>query len=107
VVGAVPGIVAPEQPPEGPTLVLDEIEHTGHALRMDPPGGVSVLPGDRALAAQPPLSSVLGPLTLDALTADDDRVFLDTLAGEANLPAYLAPGLAAAYARTSGAARSG
>jgi 5-methylthioadenosine/S-adenosylhomocysteine deaminase len=107
VVGAVPGIVAPEQPPEGPTLVLDEIEHTGHALRMDPPGGVSVLPGDRALAAQPPLSSVLGPLTLDGLTADDDRVFLDTLAGEANLPAYLAPGLAAAYARTSGAARSG
>jgi imidazolonepropionase-like amidohydrolase len=107
VVGAMPGIVAPEQPPEGPTLVLDEIEHTGHALRMDPPGGVSVLPGDRALAAQPPLSSVLGPLTLDGLTADDDRVFLDTLAGEANLPAYLAPGLAAAYARTSGAARSG
>jgi len=107
VVAAVPGLVAAERPPEGPTLVLDEIEHTAHALRMHPPGGVSVLPSDRMLAAQPPLSSVLGPLALDGLTADDDRAFLDTLAGEANLPAYLAPGLAAAYARTPGAARPG
>jgi 5-methylthioadenosine/S-adenosylhomocysteine deaminase len=107
VVGAVPGLVAPEPPPAGPTLVLDEIEHTGHALRTHPRGGVSVLPSDRMPAAQPPLSSILGPLTLDGLTADDDRVFLETLAGEANLPDYLAPGLAAAYARTSGAARPG
>ena len=59
------------------------------------------------LAAQPPLSSVLVPLTLDGLTADDDHTFLETLEGEANLPGYLAPGLAAAYARTSGAARPG
>jgi hypothetical protein len=90
--------------------VLDEIEHTDHALRTHPADGVSALPNDRMLAAQPPLSSVLGPLgplTLDGLTADDDRAFLETLAGEANLPDYLAPGLAAAYARTSGAARTG
>jgi 5-methylthioadenosine/S-adenosylhomocysteine deaminase len=110
VVAAVPGVVAPERPPEGPTLVLDEIEHTDHALRTHPADGVSALPNDRMLAAQPPLSSVLGPLgplTLDGLTADDDRAFLETLAGEANLPDYLAPGLAAAYARTSGAARTG
>ena len=107
VVAAVPGVVAPEPRPEGPTLVLDEIEHTDHALRMHPAGGVSVLPSEQLLAAQPPLSSVLGPLTLDGLTADDDRTFMETLQGEANLPDYLAPGLAAAYASTSGAARSG
>ena len=107
VVAAVPGLVAAEPRPEGPTLVLDEIEHTAHALRMHPAGGVSVLPSTQLLAAQPPLSSVLGPLILDGLTADDDRTFMETLQGEANLPDYLAPGLATAYARTSGAARSG
>jgi hypothetical protein len=107
VVAAVPGVVAPEPPPEGPTLVLDEIEHTDHALRLHPAGGVSVLPSAQLLAAQPPLSSVLGPLTLDGLTADDDRAFMATLQDEANLPDYLAPGLATAYASTSGAARSG
>jgi 5-methylthioadenosine/S-adenosylhomocysteine deaminase len=107
VVAAVPGLVAAERPPDGPTLVLDEIEHTDRALRTHPAGGVSVLPSDRMLAAQPPLSGVLRPLTLDALTADDDRALLDTLTGQANLPDYLAPGLAAAYARTSGAARPG
>jgi hypothetical protein len=107
VVAAVPGVVAPEPRLEGPTLALDEIEHTAHALRTRPAGGVSALPSDRMPAAQPPLSSVLGPLTLDGLTADDDRAFLDTLADEANLPDYLAPGLAAVYARTAGAARPG
>jgi 5-methylthioadenosine/S-adenosylhomocysteine deaminase len=107
VVAAVPGVVAPERPPEGPTLVLDEIEHTDRALRTNPAGGVAAIPGDRALAAQPPLSSVLGPLTLDGLTTDDDRAFLETLTGETNLPDYLAPGLKAAYARTAGAARPG
>jgi hypothetical protein len=107
VVAAVPGLVAAEPPPEGPTLVLDEIEHTDFALRTHPAGGVSVVPSAQLLAAQPPLSSVLGPLTLDGLTADDDRTFMETLQGEANLPDYLAPGLATAYARTSGAARSG
>jgi hypothetical protein len=71
VVAAVPGVVAAERPPEGPTLVLDESEHTGHALRTQPQGG------------------------------------LQALAEEANLPDYLAPGLAAACGRTSGAARPG
>ncbi len=107
VVAAVPGLVAAEPPPAGPTLILDEIEHTDFAMRTHPAGGVSVLPSDRLLAAQPPLSSVLQPLTLDGFTADDDRTFLATLQGEANLPDYLAPGLAAAYAHTSGAARPG
>ena len=51
------------------------------------------------MAAQPPLSSVLGPLTLDGLTVADDSTFLSTLQAEINLPDYLAPGLAAAYGR--------
>jgi hypothetical protein len=71
VVAAVPRVVAAERPPEGPTLVLDEIEHTGHALRTQPPGGLQALPE------------------------------------EANLPDYLAPGLAAAYGGTFRAARPG
>jgi hypothetical protein len=106
VVAAAPGVVAAERPPEGPTLVLDEIEHTDRALRTNPADGVAAIPAGRALAAQPPPSSVLGPLELDGLTGDDDRAFLETLAGEANLPDYLAPGLVAAYAR-AGAARPG
>jgi 5-methylthioadenosine/S-adenosylhomocysteine deaminase len=107
VVAAVPGLVAAERPPEGPTLALDEIEQTGRALRTHPAGGMPATPDRRALAALPPLSSILEPLALDGLTADDDRTFFETLAGEANLPDYLAPGLAAAYARTAGAARPG
>jgi hypothetical protein len=42
---------------------------------------------------------VLGPLTLDGLTVADDPAFMATLQAEQNLPPYLAPALAAAYAR--------
>jgi 5-methylthioadenosine/S-adenosylhomocysteine deaminase len=100
VVAAVPGVVRPEPRLRGTTLALDEIEHNhDEALRTDPPGGVAVLPTEGALAAQPPLSTVLGPLTLDGLTIDDDPAFLATLQAETNLPAGLAAGIAAAYAR--------
>jgi 5-methylthioadenosine/S-adenosylhomocysteine deaminase len=99
VVGAVPGVVAPEPRLPGPRLALDEIEHTHMSLRTEPAGGVVVLPTDRMLAAQPPLSTVLGPLTLDGLTVVDDPAFTATLQAEQNLPPYLAPALAAAYAR--------
>ena len=54
------------------------------------------------LAAQPPLSTVLGPLTLDGLTVADDPAFMATLQAEQNLPPYLAPALAAAYATGAG-----
>jgi len=64
-----------------------------------PVGGVAVLPTDRMLAAQAPLSTVLGPLTLDGLTVVDDPAFMTTLEAEHNLPPYLAPAVAAAYAR--------
>jgi hypothetical protein len=61
--------------------------------------GVAVLPAAGMLAAQPPLSTVLGPLTLDGLAVADDPAFMATLQAEQNLPPYLAPALAAAYAR--------
>jgi 5-methylthioadenosine/S-adenosylhomocysteine deaminase len=99
VVAAVPGAVSPEPELPGPRLALDEIEHTHMVLRTDPAGGVVVLPTDHMLAAQPPLSTVLGPLTLDGLTVADDPTFMSTLQAEINLPDYLAPALAAAYAR--------
>jgi cytosine/adenosine deaminase-related metal-dependent hydrolase len=99
VVAAVPGIVAPEPRVPGPRLALDEIEHTHMSLRTEPAGGVAVLPSEPMLAAQPPLSTVLVPLALDALAAVDDPAFMATLQAEQNLPAYLAPALAAAYAR--------
>jgi hypothetical protein len=40
----------------------------------------------------------LVPLTLDPLTIADDPDFLKTLDHEANLPAYIAPGVRALYA---------
>jgi 5-methylthioadenosine/S-adenosylhomocysteine deaminase len=100
VVAATPGVVRPEPRLRGTTLALDEIEHNhNEALRTDPPGGVSVLPTAGMLAAQPPLSTVLGPLTLDGLTVVDDPAFMSTLQTETNLPAGLAAGIAAAYAK--------
>ncbi len=99
VVGAVPGVVRPEPRVPGPRLALDEIEHTGMTMRNDVHDGVGVVPAAGLLAAQPPLSTVLGPLTLDGLTVADDPAFMATLQAEQNLPAYLAPALAAAYAR--------
>jgi 5-methylthioadenosine/S-adenosylhomocysteine deaminase len=99
IVSAVPGVAAAQRRLPGPQLVLDEIEHTHEALRMHPAGGVAVVPSEQMMAAQPPLSSVLGPLTLDGLSVADDPTFLSTLQAEINLPDYLAPGLAAAYGR--------
>jgi hypothetical protein len=85
---------------EGMTLSLDEIEPTGHTFRMQPKDGFRS-PTMRMLAAQPPLSEVLEPLELDGLTAVDDAAYFETLAGEIDLPDYLAPSLAAAYGHGS------
>jgi 5-methylthioadenosine/S-adenosylhomocysteine deaminase len=80
----------------GMTLALDEIEHTGFALRLNPSDGFSALPSNAALAA--PLETILVPLELDPLTLiDDDAAFFTTLNAEPNLPSYLAPALASAY----------
>ncbi len=50
-----------------------------------------------AEAAQAPLSQVLEPLRLDALTVADDEAFLHRLARQRNLPDYLKAGLPALF----------
>jgi hypothetical protein len=50
-----------------------------------------------AEAAQAPLSQVLEPLGLDALTVADDEAFLHRLARQRNLPDYLKAGLPALF----------
>jgi 5-methylthioadenosine/S-adenosylhomocysteine deaminase len=82
-----------------PRLALDEFEHTDFTqrphLRL---GGTITGPLDRAPAAAPvPISSLLTPIGLDPLTVADDASWLDRVAAEINLPAYLAPGLRALY----------
>jgi hypothetical protein len=55
-------------------------------------------PTDKANAAAPPISSLLSPITLDALTVADDRTFLDRVGAQINLPDYIVPGLRELYA---------
>jgi hypothetical protein len=83
-----------------PRLALDEFEHTDFTQRPHLPlAGAATGPTDRATAvpAGTPVSSLLGPMQLDRLTVADDPDWLEAVAGEANLPAYLAPGLRALY----------
>ena len=56
-------------------------------------------PLDRAAAAAPdaPLSSLLSPIELDALTVADDPGWLERVAAETNLPGYLVTGLRTLY----------
>jgi len=75
------------------TLELDEIEETGNELRPHLPdhthrfNGPTPVPRVAMVAAAKPLSELLVPLTLDALTAVDDKDFQKTLKNEGNLPA--------------------
>jgi 5-methylthioadenosine/S-adenosylhomocysteine deaminase len=94
------GLMAP--PADGELrwgLALDELQPTGVELRPRLPwrrrrtGPELVAP----TAAGPPLSELMVPLKLDALTVADDRDFLDRIAAEPNLPPYVAPGLKALY----------
>jgi hypothetical protein len=87
------------------SLVLDEIEETGVELRPRLPfashrhTGPSPVPMNAAMAAAlaKPISQIVKPLKLDALTVADDPDFLDRLAAEKNLPPFLAPGVKALY----------
>ena len=54
-------------------------------------------PTDKAKAAARPISSILSPIKLDALTVADDHTFLDRVEAEINLPEYIAPGLRELY----------
>ncbi len=81
-------------------LALDEFEHTAMTVRPHLPlaGGALSGPLDHPAAAAPVLtSSLLTPLELDALTVADDPTFLDRIAAQKNLPAWLAPGMRQLY----------
>ena len=81
-----------------PRLALDEFEHTDFTQRphLTFKGAVTG-PVDGPQAAAPPISSLLSPMQLDPLTVADDPNWLDAIAQEMNLPAYMAPGLRALY----------
>jgi cytosine/adenosine deaminase-related metal-dependent hydrolase len=79
-------------------LALDEFEFTEFTQRPHLPlHGVATGPTELAPAAAAPISSLLEPMSLDPLTVADDPGFLDQVSHEANLPAWLAPGLRALY----------
>jgi hypothetical protein len=91
---------APAVQPGHPRLALDEFEDTDFTQRPHLLlGGVVTGPTDRTVAAAhaAPVSSLLGPVELDPLTVADDSTWLQRVAGETNLPEYLAPGLTALY----------
>jgi 5-methylthioadenosine/S-adenosylhomocysteine deaminase len=82
-----------------PRLALDEFEHTDvtqrpHLSLHGHPTG----PLDHAAAPpEQPLSAMLSPIELDALTVADDGSWLDSLQAEKNLPDYVLPGLRGLY----------
>jgi hypothetical protein len=85
------------------SLVLDHEEPPGVAIRHHLPASPAEGPTAPRLAelaaqaAQPPLSQVLEPLALDALTVADDETFLDRLDRQRNLPDYLKAELPALF----------
>jgi cytosine/adenosine deaminase-related metal-dependent hydrolase len=98
--GLEPLAAAPDVQAGHPRLALDEFEHTDFTQRPHLPlDGVVTGPRDHAGASAPaqPLSAMLSPTPLDALTVADDPGWLDRLAGEKNLPVYVLPGLRALY----------
>ena len=54
-------------------------------------------PTDEPAIAAQPISSLLSPIKLDALTVADDPDFLDRVAAQINLPEYIAPALRELY----------
>ena len=101
--GIEPLTAAPDVQAGHPRLALDEFEHTDFTQRPHLAlNGVITGPRDHVAGSAPeqPLSAMLSPIELDALTVADDAGWLDGLAGEKNLPAYLLPGLRVLYADT-------
>ena len=101
--GLEPLAAAPDVEPGHPRLALDEFEHTAFTQRPHLPlDGAITGPQDHTAASAPeePLSAMLSPIPLDALTVADDSGWLDSLQTEHNLPDYLLPGLRALYAVT-------
>jgi 5-methylthioadenosine/S-adenosylhomocysteine deaminase len=85
------------------SLALDEIQDTGMELRPRLPfSGPRDFTGPAKVArsvqeASQPLSTLLGPIELDALTVADDEDFLDQVESEANVPEPIRTGLRALY----------
>lgn len=89
---------APALDAQHPRLALDEFEHTDLTQRPHLPlAGAATGPKDRPAGHAEPISSLLVPMTLDAATVADDAGFLDRVAAQINLPAYIAPGLRELY----------
>ena len=89
---------APQLRAAQPRLALDEFEYTGFTQRPYlPVEGIATGPTARPATAAAPVSSILSPITLDALTVADDPSYLDRVAAQTNLPAGLASGLRALY----------
>jgi 5-methylthioadenosine/S-adenosylhomocysteine deaminase len=81
-----------------PRLALDEFEQTDFTQRPHLPlNGIVTGPTDRPSIASQPISSLLSPMSLDALTVADDPDFLDRVAAQINLPGYMAPTLRELY----------
>ena len=72
-------------------LAFDEIEATGAGVRARLPFGHVHRSGARSLAGtgSTPLSQLLQPLTLDALTVADDSTYSARLEAQHNLPVWL------------------
>jgi hypothetical protein len=86
------------------TLSLDEIRDTGVELRPRLPfNGPRDFTGPRTVfrsgvrAASAPLSTILQPIELDALTVADDADFLDLVEQERNVPDPIRKGLRQLY----------
>ena len=74
------------------SLALDEIQDRGEDLRPRLPfNGPRDFTGPKRAAvkaaASPPLSAILKPIQLDALTVADDADFLDAIEHQPNVPA--------------------
>lgn len=86
------------------SLALDEIKDTGMELRPRLPfngprdftGPAKVARSSAAEASQP-LSTLLEPIELDALTVADDEDFLELVESEANVPEPIRTGLRQLY----------
>ena len=89
---------APDVHEGHPRLALDEFERTDFTQRPHLPfHGIVTGPTDEPAIAAQPISSLLSPIKLDALTVADDPDFLDRVAAQINLPEYIAPALRELY----------
>jgi 5-methylthioadenosine/S-adenosylhomocysteine deaminase len=81
-----------------PRLALDEFEHTHLTQRPHLPlAQAATGPKDHSVQQTTPISALLSPIELDALTVADDAGYLDRVQAQINLPAYIAPDLRDLY----------